>query len=313
MDRILIIKLGAFGDVIQAEGALRDIRAHHPNAVIDILTRRAFAPLLARCPWVDCVRIDEHAPRWRVDRMLALRRVLRAEQFTRVYDLQGSSRSASYFRWMLPDVPWSGLKPGMAFPHLHPHPKTLHGRERLAVQLQAAGVPARWARTPDLSWMAEPADALLAAAGLARKPFALLIPGSSARHPTKRWGGFAALAEKLATAGLAVVTVPGPDEMALCAELPALSLLDVEGKALSLFALAGVAQRAALVVGNDTGPTHLAAYLGRPGLALMGGGTKSAAQVGLDLGAFTMLDAGPLHQLTVETVWQRLLPMLPPR
>lgn len=50
VERILIVKLGALGDILLAEGAIRDVRAHHPEACISLLTRRPFAPLLARCP-----------------------------------------------------------------------------------------------------------------------------------------------------------------------------------------------------------------------------------------------------------------------
>ncbi len=308
MEHILVIKLGAFGDVIQAEGALRDVRNHHPDATLTILTRKPFAKLLQRCPWVDAVWIDDNAPRWRLDKMIALRRLLRQPAFSRVYDFQGSRRSAFYFRWMLRDRVWSGSASGMALPHPLSHPKAVDGRERLALQLEAAGVPVRYARHPDLGWMVDPAEAILAASGLLDRPYALLIPGSSARHPNKRWPGFAELAVRLRAAGVEPVTVPGPDEIDLCRALPATAIVRADGQVLDLFALAGVAQRAQLVVGNDTGPTHLAAYLGRPGVALFGGGTKSAGQVGLQVGQFTVLEAQPLADLTVDSVLARLAP-----
>ena len=72
--RILIIKHGAFGDVIQAEGALRDIRANHPDAHIAVLTMPAYRGLLARSPFIDEVIVDPRAPRWRLDAMWRLRR-----------------------------------------------------------------------------------------------------------------------------------------------------------------------------------------------------------------------------------------------
>ena len=48
MAAILVVKLGALGDLLLADGALRDLRAHHPGDRIVLLTRRAFAPLMAR-------------------------------------------------------------------------------------------------------------------------------------------------------------------------------------------------------------------------------------------------------------------------
>ncbi len=51
--RILIIKHGAFGDLVQALGALQDIRLAYPQAHITLLTSPQFGSLLARCPHVD--------------------------------------------------------------------------------------------------------------------------------------------------------------------------------------------------------------------------------------------------------------------
>ena len=92
-DNILVIKLGALGDIVFADGALQDIRAQHPGANITLLTRGGFAPLMRRCPWVDTVIADENAPRWRLDRMLELRHRLAKGSFKQVYDLQNSRRT----------------------------------------------------------------------------------------------------------------------------------------------------------------------------------------------------------------------------
>jgi len=64
-DNVLVIKLGALGDIVFADGALQDIRAWHPGAHITLLTRRGSAALMQRCPWVDAVIADDNAPRWR--------------------------------------------------------------------------------------------------------------------------------------------------------------------------------------------------------------------------------------------------------
>ncbi|HRQ64615.1 MAG TPA: hypothetical protein PKZ76_07120, partial [Xanthomonadaceae bacterium] len=117
MTSILVIKLGALGDILLAEGALRDIRAAHRDAHIAVLTRRAFLPLLSRCPWVDAVVADDNAPRWRLDRMWALRRRLRAGGFERIYDLQNSRRSRFYRRRLLSGIPASAADGDCALPH----------------------------------------------------------------------------------------------------------------------------------------------------------------------------------------------------
>lgn len=306
MANILVIKLGAFGDVLQAEGALRDIRENHPADHITILTRQPFRSILERCPWVNEVLLDENAPRWRLDRQWALGRRLQAGGFVRVYDLQGSRRSAFYWRWLLNGPDWAGYEAGMRWPHPHPAPKSLNGRERLALLLTAAGLTVRHSLEPNLNWMADPVDGLLAEHQLEKKSYVLLFPGSSAKHPNKRWPGYADLSRMVESAGLTPVTMPGPDEMDLCIRLPAMAILKKDRTPFSYFQLAGVARNAAAIVGNDTGPTHLAAYLGRPGLALLGKGTKSADQIGLNVNNMSMLFSNPLAELAPQTVMEAL-------
>ncbi|WP_445682565.1 glycosyltransferase family 9 protein [Radicibacter daui] len=306
MANILIIKLGAFGDVLQAEGALHDIRENHPGDRITVLTRRPFRTILERCPWVEEVLVDDHAPRWRLDRQWALARALRSRRFERVYDLQGSGRTAFYWRWLLPEPDWAGFCSGMRWSHPHPTPKSLNGRERIAALLSAAGLTPHHTLMPDLNWMVDPVGELLAAHGLEAGRYVLLFPGSSAKHPGKRWPGFAELAGMISTHGLTPITMPGPDEMELCQALPATAIIKADRSPFTYFQLAGVARAAAAIVGNDTGPTHLAAYLGRPGLALFGKGTKRPDQIGLDVGDMSMLFNDPLAALKPQTVMSAL-------
>jgi ADP-heptose:LPS heptosyltransferase len=92
--RILVIKLGALGDFVQALGPAAAIRAHHPDAAITLLTTAPFAELAGQAPYFDEVWVDER-PRLATPRaLLALRRRLRTAGFARVYDLQTSDRSS---------------------------------------------------------------------------------------------------------------------------------------------------------------------------------------------------------------------------
>jgi ADP-heptose:LPS heptosyltransferase len=290
---VLVVKLGALGDLLLADGALRDIRGHHPGDTIVLLTRRPFATMMARCPWVDAVEIDDNAPRWHLPRMLRLARVLRRRGFARAYDLQNSRRSAFYRRWLLPRVPWShGMRanaPGAA---------ALPVPERHARQLEAAGVASAHARTPHPSWLAAPRPAAIAASLQPR--YAVLLPGASARHPHKRWPHYRELAALLAARGWQVLSVPGPDEMAELDAMPGEVVLDA-GRPLGIPQLAALLAGAALVVGNDSGPTHLAAHLGCRGLALFGPG-PAPAQTGILRDGFSAIVATPLSSLTPAQV-----------
>ena len=265
---VLVIKLGAFGDVVLAEGALHDIRLHHPKATITALTTPEYTAVFRRCPHVDVVELDRRKPRWHLPYLLELRRRLRASNYDLVYDLQNSSRTAMYFRWMRQPIFWSGTAPGCSLPCRMDRFKTVPVLDRLAGQLADAGVATPHCRQPDLRWMADDVSGILEAHGVS-DGFVFLIPGASARHPQKRWPHYARLAELLIEQGHQVVTAPGPAEMDLCRSLPAVALTE-RGDCLDLFQIAGLATRAGFVVGNDTGPTHLAAHCGVRGLALYG-------------------------------------------
>jgi len=304
---ILIIKHGAFGDIIQSEGAFRDIRENHAGATITALTAPAYAKILERCPWIDRVMIDPRPPRWRLGALRALRRKLRDQRFDIVYDLQNSSRTAFYYRWFLRGTPWSGTAPGCSHPHRAPNPKAIPSLERFAGQLRDAGLTVRHTLDPDVSWMADNVAPVLAEAGIA-EPYIVLIPGSSARHPHKRWPHYADLARRLIADGFSVVTVPGPDEIELCRGLPATALparVVIDGNFLNWFQLAGVLKGAAFVVGNDTGPSHLAAHLGVPGLALFGSHT-AAALTGIERPRFGVLEVDDLAALGTARVHDAL-------
>ncbi|WP_458097282.1 glycosyltransferase family 9 protein [Roseomonas sp. WA12] len=265
--RVLVIKLAALGDFVQAFGPFAAIRAHHPGTQITLLTTPPFAELARRSPWFDEVWTDGR-PRssdWRG--VLGLARRLRAGRFGRVYDLQTSSRSSRY-RWLVGrGAEWSGIAWGSSHPHANPARDLMHTVERQREQLEMAGVSAFPA--PDLSWL----DGGLPKVALPGR-FALLVPGASPSRPGKRWAGFPDLAGRL---GMPVVVAGGPGERGLAAAIGAVAsdAVDLTGRT-SLLQLAAVARRAAVTVGNDTGPTHLAAAVGCPTLALFGGESDPA-------------------------------------
>lgn len=295
--RVLVVKLGAFGDMVFADGALRDIREHHPGAHITLLTRRSFAGLLRRCPWVDKVLEDNNAPRWRLDRMAALRRSLVEGGFDLVYDLQNNRRTGFYRRWLLPHAVWSREARS-------DRNRPVSVTARHAAQLRAAGIDVRHADAPSPRWLCDDVAALLQQAGIAR-PFVALLPGSSARHPEKRWPHYAELSQRLREAGLTVVTVPGVDEADLGAGFAGI-VLKAGDRVVNLRELASVLRAADVVVGNDSGPTHLAACLGTRCIALFDADNPARASTGIDARGICLVGR-PLAALPVEAVAQAAL------
>ncbi len=263
MPRILVIKLAALGDFVQAFGPFAAIRAHHPGAEITLLTTPPYAELARQSPWFDAVWTDGR-PAWSDPAgLVRLFRRLRGAGFARVYDLQTSKRSSRYRRMVGAAAEWSGIARGASHPHANPRRDLMHTVERQREQLEMAGIQAFPA--PDLGWL----DSDVAGLGLPPR-FALLVPGASPARPGKRWpaGHFAALAAAL---DRPVAVVGGKAEAPLAAEILAAAPSGIDLTGRTGFALLGaVARRADFAIGNDTGPTHLIAATGCPTLALFG-------------------------------------------
>jgi len=266
--RILVIKLGALGDFVQALGPFAAIRARFPDASITLLTTRPFVGLARACPWFDEVWIDDKPRFWQVRRLLSLRRRLRGGGFDRVYDLQTSDRSSSYFRLIGGDVEWSGIARSCSHPHANPNRDRMHTIERQREQLAMADIPE--VPPPDLSWVAAgtAADFGLSA------PFVLLCPGGAAHRPAKRWPAerFGAVAARLAKRGLTPVLIGTTAEAEAIATIRALcpQAVDLAGRT-GFLDILGLGRAAAAALGNDTGPMHLIAAAGCPSVVLFSG------------------------------------------
>jgi ADP-heptose:LPS heptosyltransferase len=262
-ERILILKLGALGNVVLSLGPFAAIRQHHATAQLTLLTTAPYADWLAQSPYFDNIWLDTRPDWWNVPAWLALRRRLSHARFTRVYDLQTSKRSSAYFR-LFPHAArpeWSGIAPGGSHPDRDPNRDYIHDADRQAGQLRQAGIthipPA------DLSW----STADLSRFNLPAR-YALFVPGSSPHRPQKRWPveSYRALAEHLAASGIIPVVLGTPSEVPLAATIgPA--AIDLTGRT-ALTDLPALARGAQLAIGSDTGPMHLAAVAGCPSLVL---------------------------------------------
>jgi len=263
--RILVIKLGAIGDIVQALGPAAAIRRHHPEAEIVLLTTAPFADFLREAPYFDTVWIDRRPGPLDLADLWRLRRRLRAAAFSRVYDLQTSTRSNWYFRLLGSRRPeWSGIARGASHPHGNPARNAMHTLDRQADQLRAVGildVP-----PPDLSWV----HADLERFGLPER-FVALVPGGAPHRPEKRWPieRYAALAGLLASRGAVPVVMGGAVERRLGAAIRAVcpAARDITGET-GLAEVAALGRQALWAVGNDTGPMHLLVGAGAPATVL---------------------------------------------
>jgi ADP-heptose:LPS heptosyltransferase len=281
---ILVIKLGALGDLFHSMDAFQAIRAHHRGDRVTLLTRPAYEKFTSLMPWFDAVQTDLGASGLRVGRWLATRRNIRNGDYARVYDLQCNDRTNFYFTLLLPGArpEWVGLAPGCAYPWPRYRSDSAPVPRRQLDMIASAGVPGTG--EVDLSWL----DAPLSGLALPER-FVLIAPGCAPHRPYKRWPAthYAELSRRLAARGFATVAIGTALDAdmidAICAAAP--EVVNLSGKT-SIPQLAAIARRARGVVGNDTGPIHITSSVGAPTLVVMSGQTDPVRMIprGPDVG-----------------------------
>ena len=311
IERILVIKLSALGDFVLALAAMKKIRQAHPKAHITLLTTPPFEALAKICPYFNA--IDTGGRPQSFAAWVALRQRIRAVGYDRVYDLQTSSRSNRLFQMLRPRPPaWSGIALGCALPHKNPLRNGMHTLERQADQLKYAGI---WddapiepgsAPAPDLSWVLKAQASERPMSGANRpRPYVMFVPGGAAHRLEKRWPveSYSELARILYSRGFDIVIIGGPQEAELAHAIQRTTprARDLTGRTdFARVALLGA--RAALAIGNDTGPLHLAAAAGAPTIVLFSKASDPALSA--PRGRVAILRAENLEDLPVAQVAQ---------
>lgn len=275
--RVLIIKLSALGDFVMSLGAARAVRFAHPQAEITLLTTPFLEEFANVCPYFDKVETDGRPKGLRAQHAL-LKRISQSD-YDIVYDFQTSNRTNNYWTLLnrLPHLNaplWSGAVANQAFFHENPKRSEMHPIDRLRDQLVYAGLELPSQLIPDLGWVrTELGDGpeLQANQFGIDKNYALLIPGASAHRSAKRWpeDRYAALATDLVERDIQPVIIGGSSETDIAAEIARLEpkTNNIVGKT-NLFQIVTLAERASMVIGNDTGPMHMSTLAGAPGIAL---------------------------------------------
>jgi len=259
--KILIIKHGALGDLINAMGAFAEIRKNHPQAHITLLTSPTYANLMSETGYFDDIISDPRSRNplatWKIRARLLKMKV------DRVYDLQNSDRTAFYFKLLgfkkRPE--WSGVAPGCSHPQRRKDRKKLHAFVRFADQLKIAGLDLKGQDElfPNLSWLKRDVSHLDFP-----KKAVLLIPGSSLKGAYKRWPAekYAELALWLKEKGINPVLLGGPDDVNVVNRIVEIfpTIHNLSQK-INFFEIGVLASKALATIGNDTGPIHLAAAM----------------------------------------------------
>lgn len=297
--RILVIKLGALGDFVQAFGPMAAIRRHHSDAHITLLTTSPFESLAHESGYFDDVWIDSR-PRWHdIPGWISLRKKLNAGAFYRVYDLQNNDRTAFYLNLFSPRPEWVGAARGAS--HRNDSPDRSAGKAFSGhVQtLSLAGI--HNVAVDDLRWMKPVHDF----SGMPH-PYVLAVIGASPRHPQKRWPHFGEICRRLVQHNLTPVLIGGADEKPIALEIMAVAprCIDLTGQS-SLSDLPALAANATACIGNDTGPMHFIAPTGCKSLVLFSGASDPKRHAPLGDHVVT-LRKGNLETLSPDEVWRVL-------
>ena len=301
MSNILIIKHGSLGDLIQANGAIKDIKNFYKNRKVFLLTAEAYSIFMSECPFLDGVIIDKRLPRWNLFYLKKLKDKLLRYDISKVFDLQNSSRTKFYRKFIINNAEWSStetsLEPGQNKNDFDQNPVL----DRMEIQLKKSGIDTEFTKNIDLNWATTDISRLLKQ--YANNEYILLFPFCSVKHQNKKWPYFRELISEIKIDyknKYPILLAPGPQEIEEASKLNGKVVLD-DNKPVNIKTLVSLINKAKFVIANDTGPAHIASHLDKKGLVLFGSHT-TAKKVSIENFNFKALTVQNLEDLSVETV-----------
>jgi len=237
-----------------------------------------------------------------------LMKEIKKYNFSKVYDLQNSSRTTFYKNILFPKADkavWCSTETTL------PEGTTKKDFDKDSVlsrfdhQLKSSGINTNHTMKPDFSWST--VDISKIKKNYKLDKYIILFPFCSPHLTSKKWPYYNDLInminEKFENK-FKVVTAPGPDEIKDAKNINALCVLD-NGKALNISQLSGLIKDSLFVVANDTGPAHITAHLGSKGIALFGSHT-TPFKVSIERENFKSIQSPELSKLSPEKVFERL-------
>ena len=308
MSNILIIKHGSLGDIAQACGAIQDISENHKDDEIHLLTTKPYFELFKKNPHISNVILDKRLSKINLIYLYLLMREIKKYNFSKVYDLQNSSRTSFYKNILFPKADktiWCSTETTL------PEGTTKKDFDKDSVlsrfdyQLKSSEINTNHTMKPDFSWSAVDISEIKKNYQLDK--YIILFPFCSPHLTVKKWPYYNDLItiinEKFENK-FKIVTAPGPDEIKDAENINAICITD-NGKALDISQLSGLIKDSSFVVANDTGPAHITAHLGSKGISLFGSHT-TPFKVSIERENFKAIQAPELSKLSPEKVFERL-------
>lgn len=294
IDRLLIVRLSAMGDVIHTLPAAQALRDAFPNSMIGWVIEERWAELLcapgtrrrgprsAQRPladWIHAVSLR----RWRKSlfRIPTLQEIaktwndVRGARYDVAVDLQGAIRSAALAHWSGAGAVYGAAEPRESPASLWYTRRVItRGTHVIEQNLSVAeAVAQKKMKAPRVEFPRDVAAERRIAQQLTERgivEFAILNPGAgwgAKRWPAERYGF---VARALAADGVPAIVNYGPGEERLASEAVAASEGTATLMKCSISELIALTRRARLFIGGDTGPMHLATALRVPVVAIFG-------------------------------------------
>jgi lipopolysaccharide heptosyltransferase II len=294
IERLLLIRLRQIGDVVFTTPAIRGLRERFPDAQITYVVEPAAAPVVTGNPHLNEIIVTRGrgGVAGVLDDVALIRRV-RAAKYDMAIDFHGGPRS-SLIAWLsgaAVRVGYDVRGRGWMYSVRVPRPRHIRPRHAVLNQwdlLSAIGIPAPDARHMPVEMATDPAAETAVALRLAdagvRADDCVIVVHVSAGNPFRRWpiDRFVTLVAALAQAdaGRRVVVTSGPSEREAASTViqQARALVTTRDDArhvlacgeFSLAEFRALVNRAALYIGGDSGPLHIASTCSVPIVGLYG-------------------------------------------
>ena len=312
MSNILIIKHGSLGDIAQASGAIQDISENYKSDDVYLLTTKPYIELFKKNPFIKGIILDKRLPRYNLIYLFFLMRELKKYKFSKIFDLQNSSRTNFYKNILFPNANseiWSSSYTTLPGNKNKSEFDKLSVLERFDHQLKTSNLKTTNTLKPNFNWASTDINEIKKIYNLNK--YILLFPFCSPHLTIKKWPFFNQLTKLISNKfgeDYKIISAPGPSEITDAKNINATPILNNE-KALNIEQLTALIKDSSFVVANDTGPAHIAAHVSVKGLALFGKHT-SAYKVSIERENFRAIQVTDLNNLSAEKVFERIIERL---
>lgn len=265
--KVLIIKLGALGDIITSTAIINQISLHHEKDEVILLTSHSFKNL-----FTDFTKINVKSfNRKGLFNTIKTISWIRKQKFDRIYDLQSNDRTTIYCA-LSGCAFCAGNHPRYPY-KAHPESKyqgECHSFDRLNQILESVNIkkaePLPFLPVPD--YTVQEISKWLTRREVTGKPYVLFHAGSSPMHKNKRWPHFLKIAEILKST-YTIIWIGGEDDKEINAQLSSHTGIDATN-AFNILGLVELGKRAKFAVTNDSAPMHILSCSGIPVFGLFG-------------------------------------------